>query len=80
MEGYNDNAHHECTTNYSFTHVNFVWNVAHMRFFTSWACEFLNWQISAKAKGLSFGKIYTNGENLHLQKITHYTTCKIQTL
>ena len=79
MEGYNDNAHHECTTNYSFTHVNFVWNVAHMRFFTSWACEFLNWQISAKAKGLSFGKIYTNGK-FTPTKITHYMTCKIQTL
>ena len=33
MEDYNtDDTCHKCTTNYSFTHVNFVLNVTHMRF------------------------------------------------
>ena len=33
MEDYNnDNTRHTCTTNYSFTHVNFVQNVTHVRF------------------------------------------------
>ena len=32
----------ECTTNYGFTHVSFVQNVAHMRCLSSRACEFLN--------------------------------------
>ena len=42
--------------NYSFTHVNFVQNVAHVRCFSSRAREFLNWKISAKDKGSPFGK------------------------
>ena len=60
-----DDTHHTCTTKYSFTHVNFVQNVAHLRFFSSWACEFLNWKISAEAKDSLFGKFAP-------KEITHY--------
>ena len=42
IQDYNDGTHCECTTNYDFTHVSVVQNVAHVRFFSSRACEFLN--------------------------------------
>ena len=57
----NDDTHCECTINYGFTHVSFVRNVAHVRFFSSRTREFLN-----RVK-------LTIRENLHLGKITHYT-------
>ena len=43
-------------TNYGITHVSFVRNVARMRFFSSRTCEFLNREISAKAKTHHSGK------------------------
>ena len=39
MQDYNNDTHCECTTNYSFTYVSFVRNVAYVRFFSSSACE-----------------------------------------
>ena len=42
IHNYNDGTHFECTTNYGFTHVSFVQNVAHVRLFSSRAREFLN--------------------------------------
>ena len=41
-QDYNDGTHYECMTNYGFTHVSFVRNVAYVRFFSSRACEFLS--------------------------------------
>ena len=38
--------------------VNFVQNVTHMSF-GYWDCDLLNWIISAKAEGSSFGRICT---------------------
>ena len=46
----------ECTTNYGFTHINFVRNVAHVRFFHSRAREFLTDQEDL-TKGSPFRKI-----------------------
>ena len=40
-QDYNDINDCEYTTNYGFIHVSFVWNVAHVRFFSSKVCEFL---------------------------------------
>ena len=40
----NDGTRCECMTNYSFTHVSFVQNVNHVRFFRSRSREFLNLQ------------------------------------
>ena len=44
IQDYNDSTHYRGTTNYAFTHVSLVWNVAHMRLFSSRAHEFLKWQ------------------------------------
>ena len=43
MQDYNDSTHCEFMTNYGFTHVGFVRDVTHVRFFSGKACEFLNW-------------------------------------
>ena len=63
IQDYNDHdcTHCKCATNYGFTHVNFVQNASHMRFFSSRVNEFLSQKISAKAKGLPFGKICNKG-------------------
>ena len=44
IQDYNDGTHYKCTTNYSFSHVSFVQNVAHVRFFRKRTYEFLNWE------------------------------------
>ena len=44
IQDYNDGTHCECTSNYSFTHVSVVRNVAQVRFFSSRTREFLNWE------------------------------------
>ena len=41
----NDGTHCKCMTNYTFTHVSFVQNVDHMRFFNSRSRELLNLEI-----------------------------------
>ena len=41
IEDYNNSTCCACTADYSFTHVKFVWNVAYVRFFSSWARECL---------------------------------------
>ena len=41
IQDFNDSTHCECTMNYGFTHVNFVQT---LRFFSSRAHKFLNWE------------------------------------
>ena len=50
---YNDGTYHECTTNYSFTHVNSVRNVTRRSFSSSTRYNYFNWEKFCKAKGLS---------------------------
>ena len=42
IHDYNEETRCECMTNYGFAHVNFIRNVAHVRFFSSRTGEFLN--------------------------------------
>ena len=48
---YNDGTHCECTTKYGFANINFEWNVANMRLFSSRDHEFLIRKTSAKVNG-----------------------------
>ena len=51
MKDYNDGCHLAYMTHHGFTYIEFYVNVDYMRFyvdhmklFSSWACEFLNWE------------------------------------
>ena len=43
-----------CIRQYVVYPCKFCTNVTHMRFFSSWSCEFLNWEMPAKANSGQF--------------------------